>query len=189
MRMVLLLQVSQVISFQTLIIHGTPTHHSWHAVPQALSKPTPACRRLPLTVWRSVHSWASALQGYTNAWPQNKIFCAVSSGKVNSYEQREMLFATANSFPWRGERKTRITTPRMAESQKQSPRIEWKYTWRKSTVSTLIKQRERLQFLYVAIQTNHHCTSENFSLKTNMELSACLWQSNTDNKSSYSLIF
>lgn len=40
MWMVLLLQVSQVISFQTLIIHGTPTHHSRHAVPQTLSKPT-----------------------------------------------------------------------------------------------------------------------------------------------------
>lgn len=35
-------------------------------------------------------------------------------------------------------------------------------------ISTLIKRRERLLFLHVVIQTNYHCTSENFSLKTNI---------------------
>lgn len=52
----------------------------------------------PRFVWSSVHSTASALQGYTNAWPRNKIFCAVSSGSVTSYEPRGMLFCNSKLF-------------------------------------------------------------------------------------------
>lgn len=125
---------------------------------------------------------------------EKKFLCCILRISKFLWTKRDVVLQQQTPFPEGVRRRLRSPLLReVAESsllgQKKSPRIEWKYIWRKSTISTLIKQKERLQFLYVAIQTNYHCTSENFSLKTNREQTACLWQANTDNKRSYSLIF
>lgn len=101
---------------------------------------------------------------YTNVWPSK-----FHRGEEILMNQRGPCLVTAITFPWGDEKAAQIRTPHLQRAlcQKQSPRTARKQTQRKSAVSTLIKQGEGLQFLHVVIQTNYHCTSENFSLKTN----------------------
>lgn len=94
--------------------------------------------------------------------------CAIFLGSVNSDELKGTLFCNSE-LPHlkRREGSDHHISESSLQSQKQSRRTKWKYTRRQSTISTLIKQTEGLQFLPVVIQTNYHCTWENFSLKTN----------------------
>lgn len=123
---------------------------------------------------------------YTNVWP-NKFHREEETLMI----QRGPCLVIANAFPWGDEKAARICTSHLQRvlCQKQSPRATWKQTQRKSTVSTLIKQGEGLQFLHVVIQTNYHCISENFSLKTNTRNKSCLWQTNIVNRRSYRRCF